>query len=335
MKQRITALLALLLCATLLAGCRKDPAPETTGTGAPEITIKTPAGSTEASADPTEAPAGPTEGTEEPSFDMDAFLSGVVADNPGADPEALCGAILENPCFAMFKPVSTEYSYPGLNWEYTPHDLRTVCCIAESVTGSGALVYAIEPEEGADAEALAEELERNADLNWTYSEAAPDKLLTKVLDGKIFLAMYKSNMTPITGPIARTPRDFAELFHARLAESPGEDCQALADYLAGHQKLTEMYTYPVAPGSLLGFTDPETGEIAEIDGFADGACFNPSMSIDALIGYVFRLEDGTDREAFLGQLREKANLAWNADSEANTVIAETDGSYVLFIMCTE
>ena len=34
-------------------------------------------------------------------------------------------------------------------------------------------------------------------------------------------------------------------------------------------------------------------------------------------------------------LEENANLAWNVCMAANTVIVETDGDFVLFMMCDE
>ena len=321
MKQLITVLLALLLCVSLLAGCRNDPAPETTA--APSLTAEVPPETTEAPAEP----AGP--------IDMEAFLTNLVEANPGASAEELCKAMLGSPYFTMFNVESTEFYYPGLNWEYQPHDIRASACVVDFMTGTGALVYAIEPEDGADAEALAEELGKNLQLDWMYSDKTPDTVLTKVLDGKIFLAMYRADMEHITGTIAAQARDFVEMFHARLAEKPDSDCKALADYFAAHQKMTQMYVESVVPGELTGFNDFETEEIEEVTGFAEGACFNPTMSPNTFIGYVFRLEEGADQEAFIAQLREKANLNWNVCVSANTIITETDGSFVLFMMCTE
>lgn len=329
MKRLLCALTALLLCAALLAGCRNEPAPESTQTDAPTLT-------TEASVFSTEAPPVTTEISPEPdAFDMDAFLTGIVEDNPGADVEELCEAMLESPYFIMFRLESTEFYYPGLNWEYNPQGIRASSCIVDYMTASGALVYAVEPEEGVDAEALAEELEANANPNWMYSEAAPDRILSKVLDGKIFLAMYKSGMTPIEGPIAGKGGDFVKLFHDRRAEAPDEDCLGLANYLAGHQKLAGMFTASAVPGRLAGFIDHEATEVTEVTGFTDGACFSPIMGASPFLGYVFRLEDGADPDAFVAQLREKANLAWDPSAPADTVITETDGAFVLFLMYAE
>ena len=51
--------------------------------------------------------------------------------------------------------------------------------------------------------------------------------------------------------------------------------------------------------------------------------------------YLFRLAPEADKEAFAAMLEENANLAWNVCMAANTVIVETDGDFVLFMMCDE
>ena len=321
-----------------------DGLPGTT-TEAPALTTGAPDDAEDSSAVPTEVPdtapvdsAIPEPASTEPGepaerFDLSGFLIDLAQAHPDAGTEELCSAILESPYFTMYTLESTEYYYPGFAWDYEVHDVRSAHCAVDYLTGSGSLVYVIEPEEGVDIDALASELFEKADPGWSFSENGPDSLFSIVENGKIFLAMYHADMQPVTGPIAETARDFVELFHARRAEQPEDGCLALADWFISRQKLAEMYTAPVEPGRLTGFGsfDEET----EITGFAEGALFNPMLSPNTFIGYVFRLEEGADQEAFIAQLRDNANLAWNVCVEANTIITETDGDYVLFMMCTE
>ena len=67
----------------------------------------------------------------------------------------------------------------------------------------------------------------------------------------------------------------------------------------------------------------------------DGNTKPPDLPLENPICYVFRVAEGDDVEAFVGQLEDNANLVWNVCMAADTVITETDGNYVLFMMCTE
>ena len=96
---------------------------------------------------------------------------------------------------------------------------------------------------------------------------------------------------------------------------------------------TAMYTTAVQEGQIQGFGSFE--KEVEIKGFIDAAGFIPNISPSLFIGYVFRLAPEADKEAFAAMLEENANLAWNVCMAANTVIVETDGDFVLFMMCDE
>lgn len=328
MKQLLSLILAILLLAALLAGCGKtaeqvSTAPETTAdTQSPEAPVTT-AEQPVATTEPQEEVPGP--------LDMNAFLQELVQEHPEANAEALCAAILESPYFTLFQAESTEYYYPGLQYEYQPTNVREASCVVDFMGGTGALIYVILPEADADPQALADELKENAMPDWMNFEKPLPNVESWVIDGKVFLAMYPEEMLPVEGPIAEQARDFVELFHNYVALYPETDCQELASYLATHQKICSMDTYKVEEGRLTGFGDFETE--TEIKGFSDGATFTPQMSPSTFIGYVFRPSE--DADTFIAMLRENANLAWNVCVEANTIITETDGNLVLFMMCTE
>lgn len=82
---------------------------------------------------------------------------------------------------------------------------------------------------------------------------------------------------------------------------------------------------PVEPGYLNGFS-------SEITGFAEGAMFGPMIGSIPCIGYVFRLENAADAEAFMKTLRENADLRWNICTQADEMVCEASGSTVLFAM---
>lgn len=81
----------------------------------------------------------------------------------------------------------------------------------------------------------------------------------------------------------------------------------------------------VEPGYLNGFS-------SEITGFAEGAMFGPMIGSIPCIGYVFRLENAADAEAFMKTLRENADLRWNICTQADEMICEASDNIVLFAM---
>ncbi len=332
MKKLICLTLALLLLGAMLAGCGKQSAADsTTAAGAP-------AAEPTAAAPETTLPPETTPAPEEPAdehFNAEAFLQKLTADHPEANARELCEAMLEDPYFTLFTVESTEYYYPGLNYEYVPEGIREACCTVDYLSGSGALVYVFIPEAGTDAEALSKALTENAEPGWMAFENPLDKVESFVLDGKVFLAMYRSDMEPLTGPIADKPGDFVEMFHTWCAEHPDGTCLDAARYLAGHQKIASMDVYEVVEGPLAGFVDFESQDEIRITGFVEGAIFNPQIFPSTFIGYVFQLEEGADQEAFMSMLREKANLNWNVCVTAGAMFTEADGSLVLFMMGDE
>lgn len=74
------------------------------------------------------------------------------------------------------------------------------------------------------------------------------------------------------------------------------------------------------------------GFTSTITGFTECWQFAPMIGVMPFVGYVFRVADGTDIEAFKAQLKEKANLSWNICTLANTTICENQGNIVMFAM---
>lgn len=327
MKKLTCLMLACLFTVLLFTACTNRTDAPTPTKGAGEETTAESRQTTEAVPETTQAP-------QEEVFDPAAFWTELNAAHPEAGAEELCAAMLESPYFTMYQQESTEYWYPGLNFESAPKGVRESACIVDYMSGSGSVFYVLIPEEGADPAALEKSLLDNSMADWMDFEHPLEQRASMVIDGKVFFALYRDGMTPVTGPIAEKPRDFIEMFHAELARQPERDCLTLANYFAGHQKICSMFCNQVEEGQLTGFGSFD-GPLTEIKGFAEGATFAPQMSPSTFIGYVFRLEEGADADAFIAMLRENANLAWNVCVEANTILTEADGNFVLFMMCTE
>ena len=86
-------------------------------------------------------------------------------------------------------------------------------------------------------------------------------------------------------------------------------------------------TMPVEPGLLSGFGN------AEITGFKEGAMFAPMIGSIPFIGYVFVLEDGTNKPDFISTLKANADLRWNICVEADEMVVGSSGNKVFFVMC--
>ena len=78
-------------------------------------------------------------------------------------------------------------------------------------------------------------------------------------------------------------------------------------------------------GYLRGFDE-------EISGFKDGYVMGPMIGSIPFVGYVFQTEDNESADALLETLKSKANMRWNICTEADTMITDVKGNYVLFFM---
>ena len=271
---------------------------------------------------------------EDAKFDMESFLTNLAEEHPGATPAELTAEILKDPYFTLFNEADTSYYYPGLPYDYTPEGIKECSCIYDWVTNSGALIYIMTAEDGTDPAALVKAFVDNADPQWLdFDGTGLDGMVSGVIGGKAIFAMYDTAMQPVTGKIAEKARDFVDIFHEYLAENPDATCLELVEYFNLHQKFNTLYTLPIEEGKLTGFG--ELGGDTEITGFADGAGLVPMMSPNLFICYIFELPDDADMGAFVAQLEDNANLAWNVCMVANTVITDTDGNKVLFMMCAE
>lgn len=116
-------------------------------------------------------------------------------------------------------------------------------------------------------------------------------------------------------------------FLAGITKNPDVSPEALARSLLDSPAVDfSGDVFAVQPGFLSGFS-------SELDGFSSGACFCPIIGSIPFVGYVFRLTDEAEAEAFLSQLKEKADPRWNICTEAEETVAERYGNTVFFVMC--
>ena len=67
--------------------------------------------------------------------------------------------------------------------------------------------------------------------------------------------------------------------------------------------------------------------------YEEGAMFGPMIGTIPFIGYIFKLADGADVEAFKTQLSDNANLRWNICTAAEELVIDNEGNTVFFLMC--
>jgi len=121
--------------------------------------------------------------------------------------------------------------------------------------------------------------------------------------------------------------EFYEAFKGFLDENPDANALEIAETLVSHESIQFMAgAMPVEAGFLQGFTE-------EISGFEEAAMFGPMMMGMPFVGYIFDLADDADKEAFMTNLTEKADLRWNICTEAEQTVVEAIGDKVLFLMC--
>lgn len=119
-------------------------------------------------------------------------------------------------------------------------------------------------------------------------------------------------------------------FQTIIAADPEADAASIADSVLKNPAI--IFTgavMPVEEGMLMGFGQ------TEITGFSEGVTFSPMIGTIPFMGYIFRLAEDSDVEAFKDLLKTNADLRWNICTEADELIVESEGNTVFFLMCPE
>lgn len=118
------------------------------------------------------------------------------------------------------------------------------------------------------------------------------------------------------------------VFYDEMAKNSAASAEELANAVIAHESIQFMpMVMPVEEGFLTGFDD------YEVKGFAEGAAFAPGIGTIPFVGYIFKLADGADVEAFKADLEANANLRWNICTAAEEMVCENVGNTVFFLMC--
>lgn len=119
-----------------------------------------------------------------------------------------------------------------------------------------------------------------------------------------------------------------QAFQTAYAAAPQADLDTLAQGLLTQETVGfQGTTAPVEPGTLMGFGN------TPIEGFSQGVMFAPVIGTIPFLGYLFRLEEGTDGAAFVDTLQSAGDLRWNICTQADEMVVHQEGDVVFFLMC--
>lgn len=112
-----------------------------------------------------------------------------------------------------------------------------------------------------------------------------------------------------------------------MNSNPEASTLEIAETLIGNPAIEfAPVTEAIVPGYLPGFS-------ADIDGFADGTMFAPMIGSIPFVGYIFRLDEDADVDAFMQTLTDNADPSWNICVTAEETVMDHVGNTVFFVMC--
>ena len=94
----------------------------------------------------------------------------------------------------------------------------------------------------------------------------------------------------------------------------------------------EFISYQISVAPVEADTEYMMGFDTMPTGYSEAYCYQPMMMGQAFIGYIFRVAEGTDMDAFKKSLTDNCNPRWNICTMANTTICENYGELVYFTM---
>ena len=128
---------------------------------------------------------------------------------------------------------------------------------------------------------------------------------------------------PSAGTLGTTLRD---AFLSEMETNPDATPIDIANALIANPAIEfAPIVEPMLPGYLPGFS-------ADIDGFAEAAMFAPMIGSIAFVGYIFRLDESADVDAFIQTLTDNADPSWNICVTANETVIDAVGNTVFFVM---
>lgn len=148
----------------------------------------------------------------------------------------------------------------------------------------------------------------------------------------LLAALLLLGLTACGGEETKEPETMGQIllqeFETQYQADPQADLDAMAQAILSQEVIGfQGTTAPVEPGTLMGFGG------TPIQGFSQGVMFAPLIGAIPFLGYLFRLDAGTDGDAFVKTLQDNADLRWNICTQADECIVQREGDVVFFLMC--
>lgn len=323
MKKIIVLILVLSMLAAIVASCGKTPESSTEPTNSGTSETPTEA-TTTPTTEPTTEPDDPTGSAEEK---IAVYFKDVVSSG-SLTAEEIAKKMCEIEYFKDCEAWESAWYMSGFNYPFDP-GAAEVYRIYDNFSPDPNIAYVFRLGEGQTADELSRSLSENVDMNWNYTDPPADKTLFASCGDYVFFLIYNDSFYEIDYSVkAKKARELVDIFKEFRKENPTATALEIAEYLAAHQRIAELYTYAASEGYITGFS-------SEIHGFAECGAFAPMISPSTFIGYVFKVENTADVDAFVSKIRAEANVAWNICVVVNTVITDTSDNYVIFMMCNE
>lgn len=322
MKRIITAIVIFAVVAAFLVSCG-NTAPITPT----DSTQSTPSATKDT--EPTEKPdEPPVVIPDDPAETVVGKFKESASKTPDASAENIAKTLISLPYFKYFNVWEANSYCPGFDFSFKPGTSDAAYMI-DSLSSEPNIVFVFKLGEGQTAKELEDSLKANVNMDWNYMDTPADYTLCADEGAFVLFMVYSDSVFVIDdSPVAMTARELVEMFKSYRAENPDADSLDIAEYLAAHQRVGQLYTRGVEEGHITGF-------FSEIHGFAECATFSPMMMPSTFIGYIFKVENSSDVDAFVQKIRAEANVAWNVCVVVNTVITDTSDNFVIFMMCNE
>lgn len=174
----------------------------------------------------------------------------------------------------------------------------------------------------------------------TYEISETEKETDALVDDDMNQPAAPGEGPAVDGPVVDTPavdapsangdsaaQTLLTVFYNEIGANPSATAEDLANKVIAHESIQFMpMVMAVEEGYLAGFNN-------EIKGFESAATFAPGIGTIPFVGYIFKLADGADVDAFKATLEAEANLRWNICTEAEEMVCENVGNTVFFLMC--
>lgn len=123
--------------------------------------------------------------------------------------------------------------------------------------------------------------------------------------------------------------DFKTFIDESLKENKPVDAKAITTMFTTDENIPYMLIQEgLDPEYFAGFKEGFKPE-----GYVSGSRFAPMIGSIPFVGYVFELKEDTDVEAFMKELKDNSDPAWNICVEADQTVVGAYGRMVLFVMC--